>query len=293
MDFGRMLTAMATPFGQDGGIDYAALERLVNHLIDTGTNTIVVCGTTAESPTLSHEEKLHLFEKTMEYVDGRVPVIAGTGSNDTRSSIILSQEAQKIGVHGLLLVAPYYNRPTQGGLIAHFKSIAESVDLPIMLYNVPGRTGVNISAATVLELAHVPNIFAVKEASGDFGQMLQIAAFKPDDFLLYSGDDKFTLPLLSVGGYGIVSVASHVVGTEIQKMINAYINGDVENASVWNSRLLPVFEALFMVSSPAPLKAALHLFGLCENSLRLPLVNAPENVVEKLKLELTKLDKLS
>jgi 4-hydroxy-tetrahydrodipicolinate synthase len=293
MDFGRMLTAMATPFGHDGEIDDFALERMVNHLIDTGTTSIVVCGTTGESPTLTHEEKLHLFEKIMKYVDGRVPVIAGTGSNNTKSSIQLSREAEKIGVHGLLLVAPYYNRPTQDGLIAHFKSIAEAVDLPIMLYNIPGRSGVNMSVPTIMELAGVPNIFAVKEASGDFAQIMQIAASKPDDFLLYSGDDKFTLPLLAVGGYGIVSVASHVVGREIRSMIDAHLAGDVQNAALWNARLLPVFESLFLVSSPAPLKAALHLLGLSENSVRLPLVSAPQAVVDKVKFELAKLGKLA
>jgi 4-hydroxy-tetrahydrodipicolinate synthase len=293
MDFGRMLTAMATPFRPDGEIDDIALKQLVNHLIETGTTSILVCGTTGESPTLTHEEKLHLFEKTLDYADGRVPVMAGTGSNNTKSSIQLSKEAEKIGVDGLLLVAPYYNRPTQDGLVAHFASIADAVDLPIMLYNIPGRSGVNVGVSTIMELASVPNIFAVKEASGDLTQIMQIAALKPDDFFLYSGDDKFTLPLLSVGGYGVVSVASHVAGREILSMIDAYLAGDTQDAALWNARLLPVFEALFMVSSPAPLKAALHLLGLVNNSVRLPLVSAPENVIEKIRFELARLDKFA
>ncbi|WP_029420453.1 4-hydroxy-tetrahydrodipicolinate synthase [Alicyclobacillus macrosporangiidus] len=291
MDFGRLVTAMATPFKPDGSLDESGLKSLVDHLIATGTTAIVACGTTGESPTLSHEEKLKVFEWTVRAADGRVPVIAGTGSNDTTGSIALSREAQALGVDGLLLVSPYYNRPTQEGLYAHFSAIAEAVDLPVMVYNIPSRTGVNIEVDTMLRLAQVPNITSVKEASGNFSHILRLAAEKPDDLILYSGDDKFTLPMMAVGGYGVVSVASHVVGPEMRAMIDAFVSGDTATARDWANRLLPVFEALFRVTSPAPLKAALRLLGLPGGGVRLPLVEAPDSVVEELRRELSRLGK--
>jgi 4-hydroxy-tetrahydrodipicolinate synthase len=292
MDFGRLLTAMATPFAADGSVDVAGLKRLVDHLIDTGTTALVVCGTTGESPTLTHDEKLLLFEKTLEFADGRVPVIAGTGGNNTAESIRLSKEAQSIGVQGLLLVAPYYNRPTQEGLYAHYAAVAEQVELPIIVYNIPPRSAVNIEVDTLLKLAQIPNIVAVKEASGDFSQVLRLCARKPDDLLVYSGDDKFTLPMMALGAYGVISVASHVVGTEMTSMMEAYLGGNVTEAKRWALRLLPIFEALFRTSNPAPLKAALQLLGLPAGGVRLPLVPAPEHVVLELRSELERLGKL-
>jgi 4-hydroxy-tetrahydrodipicolinate synthase len=293
MDFGRLVTAMATPFRADGTVDVDGIRTLVDHLIATGTTAIVACGTTGESPALSHEEKLLVFEKTLEFAAGRVPVIAGTGGNNTDVSIELSKEAERLGVDGLLLVTPYYNKPTQEGLYRHFRAIAESVSIPVMLYNVPGRTAVNLEPQTVLRLAaDVPNITALKEASGNFSQILEIAAKKPDDFLLYSGDDKFTLPMLAVGGYGVVSVASHLVGQEMTEMINAYVTGDVYTAATWSARLLPIFEALFRVTNPSPLKAALKLLGLPAGPVRLPLAEAPQAVIDELKEELKRLGKL-
>ncbi|MCL6516221.1 4-hydroxy-tetrahydrodipicolinate synthase [Alicyclobacillus sp.] len=293
MDFGRLVTAMATPFQRDGSLDEAGLKILVDHLISTGTTALLACGTTGESPTLSHAEKLRVFELTLRAADGRVPVIAGTGGNNTADSVALSREAQALGVQGLLLVSPYYNRPTQDGLYAHFRTVAEAVDLPVMLYNIPSRTGVNIEVETLLRLAEVPNITSVKEASGNFSQILRLAAEKPDDLILYSGDDKFTLPMMAVGGYGVVSVASHVVGAEMRRMMDAFVEGDVATARDWANRLLPIFDALFLVTSPAPLKAALSLLGLPGGGLRLPLVDAPERVVDVLRRELTRLGKLS
>lgn len=292
MDFGRLITAMATPFDGQGRLDRNGLHQLVNHLIETGTTAIVACGTTGESPTLTHEEKLAVFQETLKATNGRIPVIAGTGGNDTASSIVLSKEAQAIGVHGLLLVAPYYNRPSQDGLYAHFSTIAEAVDLPVMVYNIPGRSGVNIDVDTLLKLAMVPNIFSVKEASGNFTHILELAAKKPDDFIMYSGDDKFALPMMAVGAYGVVSVASHVVGTEMTQMMESFVRGDVKSAQMWSGRLLPMFEALFRVSSPAPLKAALSLLDLPSGDVRLPLVNAPAFVEEELRTELKRLGKL-
>ena len=293
MDFGRLMTAMATPFDSAGAIDAPGVKTLVKHLLSTGTTAVVAAGTTGESPTLSHEEKLELFELTLRAADGQIPVIAGTASNDTRASIELSKEAEKLGVQGLLLVAPYYNRPSQDGLYAHFKAIAESVNIPVMLYNVPGRTGVNIDVSTILRLADIPNVTAVKEASGNMNQILQLAAKKPDDLLLYSGDDKLTIPMMSVGAYGVVSVAAHVVGEEMSKMIEAFVAGDVKTAAVWSSRLLPVFEALFATSSPGPLKAALKQMGLPGGSVRLPLVDAPEEIAALMERQLTRLGKVS
>lgn len=293
MDYGRLVTAMATPFTADGEVDVEGIRTLVDHLISTGTTAIVACGTTGESPALSHAEKLLVFEKTIEFAAGRVPVIAGTGGNNTQASVELSREAERLGADGLLLVTPYYNKPTQEGLYQHFRRVAESVSIPVMLYNVPGRTAVNLEPRTVLRLAEdVPNIIALKEASGSLAQMLEVAANKPDDFYLYSGDDKFTVPLLSIGGYGVVSVASHVVGLEMTEMINAFVTGDVYTAATWSQRLLPIFDALFRVTSPSPLKAALRLMGLPAGPVRLPLAEAPESVVEELRQELKRLGKL-
>ncbi|MCL6445497.1 MAG: 4-hydroxy-tetrahydrodipicolinate synthase [Alicyclobacillus sp.] len=293
MEFGRLVTAMATPFDATGAVDDEGLQRLVNHLLGTGTTALVVLGTTGESPTLSHDEKLRLIERTLMYVDGRVPVLAGTGSNDTAASVTLSREAEALGVQGLLVVSPYYNRPTQEGLRTHFLRIADAVSVPIMLYNVPNRTSVNIAAETVLRLAEeVPHIVAVKEASGDFDQIGAITAGKADDFAVYSGDDKLTLPIMALGGYGVVSVASHVVGPELRAMMQAFVEGNHRTAATWHGRLLPLFDALFRVTSPAPLKAALAMMGLISGQLRLPLVEAPDDVQAELRQQLVRLNKL-
>ncbi|SIS89755.1 4-hydroxy-tetrahydrodipicolinate synthase [Alicyclobacillus vulcanalis] len=282
MDFGSLITAMVTPFDATGALDEGRLRRLVDHLIDTGTTAIVVCGTTGESPTLSHAEKLRLFDATLRAVDGRIPVIAGTGTNSTKDSIELTLEAARLGVQGVMLVAPYYNRPSQEGLYMHFASIAESTTLPVMLYNVPGRTGVNLQPQTALQLAAIPNVVALKEASGDFSQILRIAAEKPDDFLLYSGDDKFTLPMLAVGAAGVVSVAGHVVGRQIRTMMDLFWQGQVDEAAYWSGRLLPIFEAMFMEASPAPVKEALSIVGIDVGSVRPPLVPASKALREHL-----------
>lgn len=292
MDYGRLITAMATPFDASGQLDEQGVQRLVDHLVSTGTTAIVAAGTTGESPTLTHAEKLRLFECTLRAANGRVPVIAGTGGNDTRTAIELSKEAVSLGVDGLLLVAPYYNRPSQSGLKAHFRTISEAVDAPIMLYNVPGRTGVNLEVDTILDLATVPNIVAIKEASGNMNQILDLAARKPDDLYLYSGDDKLTLPMLAIGAYGVVSVAAHLVGHEMTDMMNAYQNGEVAKAATLAGRLLPVWEALFEVSSPAPLKAAMTMLGLPAGPLRLPLVQAPDIVKDHMREVLVRLGKL-
>lgn len=274
--FGRVVTAMVTPFDEQLQIDYAKTERLIDHLIATGTEAVVVSGTTGESPTLSNEEKLQLFRHVAAYAKGRCQVIAGTGSNNTAASIQFTQAAEATGVDAVMLVAPYYSRPSQAGLYEHFKAVAQATKLPVMLYNVPGRTGVNLAAETTVKLAELPNVVCVKEASGNLSQMAQIIEKAPADFELYSGDDSLTLPVLSIGGVGIVSVASHVVGTQMTEMINAFFAGKLSEAAALHRKLLPVFEGLFAYPSPGPTKVALEKLGIPVGGVRLPLVELTE-----------------
>lgn len=283
MNFGRLLTAMVTPFQSDLTIHWEMVDQLVEHLILTGTEGIVVAGTTGESPTLSNEEKLQLFERVVAKAGGRAKVIAGTGSNNTVETIELTKQADQLGVDGIMLVVPYYSRPSQEGLYQHFASVAESTSLPIMLYNVPGRTSMNMSADTIIRLSKVSNITSVKEASGDLAQMSRIIAGTSDDFLLYCGDDKLYLPALAIGAHGLVSVASHVIGKEIERMSNAFLEGNFQLAALLHHKLLPIFEGMFFIPSPAPVKAALQLQGLDVGSVRLPLVaaNADERQIVK------------
>ncbi|MFE8699133.1 4-hydroxy-tetrahydrodipicolinate synthase [Cytobacillus sp. FJAT-54145] len=274
--FGRVSTAMVTPFDSKGHIDFAKTTQLINYLIDNGTDSLVVAGTTGESPTLTKEEKIALFQHVVKVVDKRVPVIAGTGSNNTYASIELTKKAEQIGVDAVMLVAPYYNKPNQEGLYQHFKAVAESTKLPVMVYNIPGRSVVNIAPETVIRLSDIENIVAVKEASGDLNAMATIIANTPDDFLLYSGDDGLTLPVLSIGGDGIVSVASHVIGLEMQEMITAFFEGNNADAAKIHQKILPIMEGLFKAPSPGPVKTALQLKGLDVGSVRLPLVPLTE-----------------
>lgn len=286
MEFGRVITAMVTPFDDQFEIDWQQLEKLIDYLIDDQqSDGLVVNGTTGESPTLSEEEKLQLFSKTVQYVDGRCKVIAGTGSNNTKDTIELTKKTEALGVDGILLVSPYYNRPSQEGLYQHFKTVAEAISLPVMIYNVPKRTGVHISAETTIRLSQVPNICATKEASGDLDEITKILAEVDEDFYVYSGDDCFTLPILALGGYGVVSVASHIVGSEIQHMISAFLQLDIQKAAKLHQQLNPIFTGLFTFPSPAPVKHALSLKGMPVGSVRLPLLplNKEEQViVEKL-----------
>ncbi|MBT2642304.1 4-hydroxy-tetrahydrodipicolinate synthase [Bacillus sp. ISL-41] len=276
VQFGRVSTAMVTPFDHKGHIDFAKTTQLVNHLIDNGTDSLVVAGTTGESPTLSKEEKIALFRHVVKVVDKRVPVIAGTGSNNTYATIELTKKAEEIGVDAIMIVAPYYNKPNQEGLYQHFKAAAEATSLPVMVYNIPGRSVVNIMPDTVIRLAEIPNIVAVKEASGDLNAMTKIIADTPDDFLLYSGDDGLTLPVLAIGGTGIVSVASHVIGNEMQAMVDAFFSGRNADAAKLHQRLLPIMQGLFAAPSPAPVKTALQLKGLDVGSVRLPMIPLTE-----------------
>ncbi|GIV20028.1 MAG: 4-hydroxy-tetrahydrodipicolinate synthase [Armatimonadota bacterium] len=280
VNWGPVVTAMVTPFNEDLEVNYDAAQALAELLVQTGSTGLVVSGTTGESPTLTHEEKVTLFRKVKEAVGNRAAVLAGTSTYDTAESVRLSQEAERAGVDGLLLVAPYYNRPSQEGLYQHFKTIAHAVDLPVMIYNIPGRTGVNVEPATLLRLAEVHNIVAVKEASGNLNQMSEICANAPEGFVVYSGDDSLTLPLLAVGGVGVVSVASHVVGRDIRRMCEAFFAGRVQEAKSLHHRMLPLFKALFCTTNPVPVKAALNMLGANVGGVRLPLVEANEKEKE-------------
>lgn len=266
------MTAMVTPFDQSGDVNYAVVEALAAHLVAHGTDTLVVCGTTGESPTLSWDEEYQLFNVVKQTVAGNAKVVAGTGSNSTQEAIAATQKAEKLGLDGSLQVVPYYNKPPQEGLYRHFKAIAEATpDLPMILYNVPGRTGQNLAPETIARLAAVPNIVGVKEASGSLDQVSQVRRSTPPDFGIYSGDDSLTLPILAVGGQGVISVASHLVGDSLQQMIQAFEQGQVQVATQIHLKLLPLFKALFITTNPIPVKAALRLQGWQVGGLRLPL----------------------
>ena len=273
----RVLTAMVTPFAEDLAVDYPKARALARRLVQSGSDGLVVSGTTGESPTLSHEEKLKLFEVVLDEVGGEAVVFAGTGTNDTRASINMTRDAERVGVHGAMLVTPYYNKPPQAGLYRHFAEVAEATGLPLLIYNVPGRTSVNLAADTMARLARdFDNIVAVKEASGVLEQVAEIRSKAPDDFIIYSGDDNMTIPIMSVGGDGIVSVASHVAGLAIQEMIAAFGAGDTAHAGALHRRLLPLFKVIFVTTNPIPVKAALALAGFDVGPLRPPLIEATE-----------------
>ena len=275
---------MVTPFTQEGEVNYPIAEKLAVYLVKHGTDTLVICGTTGESPTLSWKEEYQLFQVVKQAVSGRAKIIAGTGSNSTQEAIEATQKANQLGLDGSLQVVPYYNKPPQEGLYQHFKAIAETVpELPLMLYNVPGRTGQNLAAETVGKLAQIPNIIAIKEASGNLDQVGEIRRLTPVDFTIYSGDDSLTLPLLSIGATGVVSVASHLVGNELQQMIQAFETGNVRAAAKIHLRLLPLFKALFLTTNPIPLKAALSLQGWQVGAGRLPLCPPALEVTQTLR----------
>lgn len=270
--FGKLSTAMVTPFDKNGNIDFQKTSTLIDYLINHGSDSLVITGTTGESPTLSTEEKIALIKHTVKEVNGRVPVIAGTGSNNTAASIKLTKQAEALGVDAIMLVVPYYNKPSQEGLYQHFKAIAESTKLPIMLYNIPGRSVVNMSVDTIVRLSELPNVIAIKEASGNLDAMTEIIAKTDNNFALYSGDDGLTLPVLSIGGAGVVSVASHIIGKEMQAMISAFVSGDHVTAAQQHRTLLPIIKQLFAVPNPGPIKTALQVRGLDVGSVRLPLI---------------------
>ncbi|HPT83948.1 MAG TPA: 4-hydroxy-tetrahydrodipicolinate synthase [Limnochordia bacterium] len=283
MKSGQVLTAMITPMNRDYTVNYTAAVELAQRLGENGSDGVVLSGTTGESPTLSFEEKVKLFSTVTDALGGQMTIIAGTGSNSTQDSILLTKAAEKAGVDGIMLVTPYYNKPSQEGLYQHFKTVAESTSLPVMIYNVPGRTGSNILPETVARLAEIENIVAIKEASGNLEQVSLLKTMVPDDFLIYSGDDALTLPILAVGGAGVVSVASHLVGREIKAMISAFQAGRVAEALEIHLKLMPLFKAMFITTNPVPVKRALEFVGVDTGPLRLPLVDLTEQEAQKIK----------
>jgi len=272
-------TALVTPFRTDGSLDEPALSALVRRQLNAGINFLVPCGTTGESPTLSHAEHLRVVELTLEFAKGKVPVLAGAGGYNTAEVIALAGELKSLGADGILSVTPYYNKPTQEGLYQHFKAIAAGVDLPIILYSVQGRTGVNIEPPTVLRLSQIANIVGIKEASGSITQMGAILSQVPGDFLVLSGDDSMTLPLIALGGRGLISVASNEIPAEMTRLVQAALSGDFAEARRLHYRYLALMDINFVESNPIPVKAALAEMGLLEPSWRLPLVPPkPENL---------------
>ncbi|GAA0495950.1 4-hydroxy-tetrahydrodipicolinate synthase [Salinibacillus aidingensis] len=279
MSFGRILTAMVTPFDDNSKVDLFKTTELVEYLIENGSDGLVVAGTTGESPTLSVDEKVQLFNHVVKVVDGRATVIAGTGSNDTQASIELTKRTEQTGVDGIMLVGPYYNKPSQQGLYEHFKSIAESTSLPVILYDVPGRTVVRLEADTVVRLSKIDNIVAIKDASGDLNKMAEVIEQTDDEFVLYTGEDPLTLPTRAIGGEGVISVSAHIIGNEMQEMLQHYDQGNVQQAAYLHRHLLPVMKGVFLAPSPAPVKAALHWKGIDAGGVRLPIIplNDDEN----------------
>ena len=274
--FGRLLTAMVTPLDTDEEVDYLQATKLAQALLDSGSDGLVVSGTTGECSTLSREEKLRLFAEVKSAVGSRGTVIAGTGNYNTADSVELTTEAEKTGVDGCLLVVPYYNRPTQDGLFQHFKTIAQATSLPCILYNVPSRTVTNLAAETIIRLSQIDNIVGVKEASAILDQIAKIIQGAREDFLVYSGNDSDTLPILALGGYGVISVASHLVGLQIKQMMEGFLNGETKEASVIHRNLLALMNALFVVTNPIPVKYALNYLGFPAGKPRLPLAEPDE-----------------
>lgn len=273
----EVITAMVTPFDKNYNLDFESCSKLIEYLINEGSDGILLSGSTGESSTLNDEEKIELFRFAKNNFGDKVKIIAGTGSNDTRHSIELSKEAEKIGVDCLLLVAPYYNKPSQWGLFKHFEAIASEVDIPIILYNVPSRTVSNISSKTCVELSKIDNICGVKEASGNIKQISEIIRDSSKDFLVYSGNDGDTLPILSLGGYGVISVASHIVCREIKEMVSCFKKGDSTGAARIHLELLDIFHGIFIATNPVPIKEALNLKGISVGKCRLPLCSMGES----------------
>ena len=273
--FEGMLTALVTPF-RDGEVDETALRALVESQIAAGVDGLVPCGSTGESATLSHAEHQRIVEIVVEACAGRVPVVAGTGSNNTREAVELTRHARDAGAQGALLISPYYNKPTQEGIVAHYRAVADEVGLPLLVYNIPGRTASNVLPATLARLAEHPQIVGVKEASGDLDQMAEVIRLCPDDFAVLSGDDALTLPLLALGGRGVIAVTANLVPRDMTELVNTYQKGDIARARQIHYRLMPLFEALFSETNPIPVKAALAFMGAIDPEVRLPLLPLSE-----------------
>jgi 4-hydroxy-tetrahydrodipicolinate synthase len=275
-------TALVTPFTRSGDLDEAAVRRLGRRQIDAGVHFLCPCGTTGENPTLSDAERLRIVEILVEEANGKVPIVAGAGGYDTKEVIHLAREMARAGASGFLSVTPYYNKPTQEGLYQHYRAFADSTSLPIVVYNVPGRTGVNVEVATLVRLAQLPNIAAVKEASGNVAQMCEICRAVPSDFVVLSGDDGLTLPLMAVGGHGIISVASNEIPAEMVEMVEAAERNDFAAARAVHARILPLMSINFVESNPQPVKYAMAAMGLLEETFRLPMVSPRAESKEKI-----------
>ncbi len=280
--FGAVVTAMVTPFRDDHTLDLDGAQVLARHLLDHGTDSIVVAGSTGESPTLTHAEKLDLFRAVIEAAEGRGGVICGTGTYNTAETIELSRQAQELGADGLLIVTPYYSKPPQRGLLEHFTKVASEVDLPVIAYNIPGRTGIRLEHRTLLQMAEVPNIVAVKDSTGDFQAISRLISEAPTDFEIYSGDDWATFGYMCLGAVGVVSVAAHVVGDRIHHMTDLVESGDIPAARKVHEELTPLFNALFITTNPIPVKTALRILGLPAGPPRLPLVPATADEHERI-----------
>ena len=288
--FGRILTAMVTPFKQNGSVDYELAIKLSNYLFDTGSDGIVLCGTTGESPTLSWSEQHDLFVAVKGSLNKKCKLIVGTGSNSTSEAIEATKKAYEFGADGALVVVPYYNKPPQEGLYNHFSSIATSAkDLPLMLYNIPGRTGCNLLPITVNKLMNFPNILSIKAASGRIEEVTELRSVCGPQLAVYSGDDSLLLPMLSVGAVGVVSVASHLVGLQLKKMIELFYKGEVSSALLIHEKLQPLFKALFLTTNPIPIKAALELSGWNVGNPRSPLSPLPVDMKKQLSIILKSL----
>lgn len=277
--------ALVTPFNENG-VDFETLGKLVEYHLDNCTDAIIACGTTGEATTMNDDEQLSVIKYVVDKVNKRIPVIAGTGSNDTSHSIYLSQQAEKFGADGLLIITPYYNKANQKGLKLHFETIAKSVNIPIIMYNVPGRTCVNLKPSMVAELAKIDNIVAVKEASGDLAQVADIAKLVPDDFAIYSGNDDSILQLLSVGGSGVISVLANICPKETHDLVHKFLNGDIEGSRKLQLDMMPLIHALFIEVNPIPVKTAMNLLGFNVGGFRLPLAEMDDKNLEILKQEL-------
>ncbi|HOF03218.1 MAG TPA: 4-hydroxy-tetrahydrodipicolinate synthase [Atribacterota bacterium] len=287
--FSGSIVAMITPFNEHNQIDGEGIRKLVEFHIKNGTDAIVPCGTTGESPTLTHDEHKKVIELTIKAVAGRVPVIAGTGSNSTAEAIDLTSYAREAGADGVLLVIPYYNKPTQKGLYTHFRAIAEQVDIPAVIYNIPSRAGVNLLPSTLAELAELKNIVAVKEASGNLEQMAEIMYLCGDKITLLSGDDKIILPVLSIGGKGVISVVANIIPDKVSMMVNTYLKGNYQEAlEMFQKTVYPMSRSMFYETNPIPVKTAARLMGLPAGNLRLPLVDMEEGNFNRLKEDLNK-----
>ncbi len=293
LPFGRLITAMVTPFDRSGAVNYDTAALLANYLVDQGSDSIVLCGTTGESPTLTWEEEYQLFQVVKQAVGGRVKILAGTGSNSTREAVEATRKAAALGLDGSLQVTPYYNKPPQAGLYEHFRSVALACpELPILLYNIPGRTACRLELETLLRLSEISNIVGVKDSTGDFNLISELRRRISPEFAIYSGDDFLTLPLMAIGAVGVVSVASHLVGKEIKQTIECISSGNLVEAQAIHQKLMPLFRALFVTTNPIPIKAALNLLGWDVGGVRLPLLQADAQVLDLLRQVLTDLNLL-